>query len=460
MPQGNVGLLALQAGSLPKTSPEISWNMRMSIAMWMQTKYFGAPVDDEPFPWDNPELESALSGITAHVRRLQAVEDCIILSAMSWNESSKQFDWGVEQALAHMRALFRGAFEKASLHPDFHVVGAFCILVLMASGRHFDEFPFFDPSLHDSVAYYPSLLWRHSVQALDTLLRAAYWDRIWIVQEVALARSARIVYGNHSAPFQLIMEAHQNFTRHYQGCCRRHGMSANSPSRTWWASLASAFQPIQMLRNLHLINQEQGEPVPIDLSEVVAPKLGHRKATDPRDSIYGVLGLVTDGQGMKIVPDYSKSAREVFIQATIAMLCDDGGKLHPIAMNEAMGKPKDLRLPSWVPNWSWDGIYSWSNGQEQSHRNYFARPGHYPLFDAAKGHPAHSRLVDGDALEVKSVKIDVIKQVTEEMADGPISFRGQWSQAMRWYQLAEQWGISRSTFLFTLFGGSYLEEGP
>ena len=41
----------------------------------------------------------------------------------------------------------------------------------------------------------------------------------------------------------------------------------------------------------------------------------HQKATDSRDRVYGVLGLVSAECGINIVPDYSKSPCSVFCEA-------------------------------------------------------------------------------------------------------------------------------------------------
>ena len=70
-------------------------------------------------------------------------------------------------------------------------------------------------------------------------------------------------------------------------------------------------------------------------------------ATNPRDKVYALLGMVNDAGG--ISPDYSKSVEEIYMQtAKHIMITNKDLKL--------LSEVKELRpnpeLPSWVPNWS------------------------------------------------------------------------------------------------------------
>jgi hypothetical protein len=63
-----------------------------------------------------------------------------------------------------MKQFFVDAYEKAQLPQDYHVVGAFCILFVLAANVHIYDLPFFaeeDCTNPDILAWYPSMLWRH-----------------------------------------------------------------------------------------------------------------------------------------------------------------------------------------------------------------------------------------------------------------------------------------------------------
>lgn len=82
------------------------------------------------------------------------------------------------------------------------------------------------------------------------------------------------------------------------------------------------------------------------------------KCTDPKDYIYGVLGMLYESRGLAITPDYSKSLAEICQEVTLAHI-DVYGSL---ALLDACGNDHDhceqssssenVKLPSWVPNWA------------------------------------------------------------------------------------------------------------
>lgn len=89
------------------------------------------------------------------------------------------------------------------------------------------------------------------------------------------------------------------------------------------------------------------------------------QATDPRDKLFGILGLVR-ADVPQLVPDYSISVFEMCIGISIHMLVE---LKDPFAFIIAASCPNQAPLPSWVPNWFtpalWDG--SLSDGDEAAH---------------------------------------------------------------------------------------------
>ncbi|KAG4432561.1 hypothetical protein IFR05_011949 [Cadophora sp. M221] len=71
-------------------------------------------------------------------------------------------------------------------------------------------------------------------------------------------------------------------------------------------------------------------------------------STDPRDKVYGVLGLASDADKIGLKVDYSISATDLYIDTAIQVLktCQNFEILSCFLSN-----PK-LTLPSWVPDWS------------------------------------------------------------------------------------------------------------
>ncbi|PMD47969.1 hypothetical protein L207DRAFT_628518 [Hyaloscypha variabilis F] len=70
------------------------------------------------------------------------------------------------------------------------------------------------------------------------------------------------------------------------------------------------------------------------------------KASDPRDKVYGFLGLTRVG----IIPDYKKDVREVYIETALHLLRLTG--ITQTLNLAGMENEQKFELPSWVPNWT------------------------------------------------------------------------------------------------------------
>jgi hypothetical protein len=87
------------------------------------------------------------------------------------------------------------------------------------------------------------------------------------------------------------------------------------------------------------------EPVSLDQLLDLVRKA---RATDPRDMVYGMLGLLPKNIAAQIQPDYTKSREKMFMELAIAILsqCQRLDELLSwCVFNEAS------TAPSWVPDW-------------------------------------------------------------------------------------------------------------
>lgn len=97
------------------------------------------------------------------------------------------------------------------------------------------------------------------------------------------------------------------------------------------------------LRGKHL--QQDSDLIPIIL--VTRSKI----STDLRDQVYALLGLVTMDVGYEIVPDYVKNIPTTYSEIVRYQL-DTTKSLSVLAF--VLDKNPDLKLPSWLPDWSCD----------------------------------------------------------------------------------------------------------
>ncbi|KAK3370918.1 hypothetical protein B0T24DRAFT_680060 [Lasiosphaeria ovina] len=118
------------------------------------------------------------------------------------------------------------------------------------------------------------------------------------------------------------------------------------------------------------------------------------RATDPRGCIYGLLGLA--GQGTGVVPSYTKSTQDVFVEFAVIAAAEDPGFL-------LYARPSRKILPTWVPDWSSDLVVPTS----------YTAAGE-PFFRAGHGKPQLSPFMGiaaGDVLAVSCLRLDHIDRV-------------------------------------------------
>lgn len=75
-----------------------------------------------------------------------------------------------------------------------------------------------------------------------------------------------------------------------------------------------------------------------------------QEATDPRDKVYALLGLVTEWLKKKpLLPDYSLTASEVNKKAVLEIITDMESLL---VLTDCVKKDCSPQMPSWVPDWT------------------------------------------------------------------------------------------------------------
>jgi hypothetical protein len=127
-----------------------------------------------------------------------------------------------------------------------------------------------------------------NITALQQLLSRRWFERIWVLQEVAMARSARILCGSSSCPartFSLMPLFFKIATAEHSQAVL--DLMPHIRSNTWWAS-------DRTLRNLLV-------------------KFRHSQATDPRDLIYALLSMSEDAcDPTRFYPSYEIGSDQVY----------------------------------------------------------------------------------------------------------------------------------------------------
>ncbi|EAT80405.1 hypothetical protein HBH56_145730 [Parastagonospora nodorum] len=213
-------------------------------------------------------------------------------------------------------------------------IGAFVYLYLSAVNLHMHEMPFFTV---DGGEVQVQQNWVQAMQALDMISGVPWWTRIWVLQEVVLANEATMIYGSIAAPWKVSARAVTNRLIHDQFCCH---VFVDSYLRETLPSL-SRFSGVQS--EIGYLRALRAERVPLSLLQIMSMAQG-RKAKDPRDQLYGMIGLVTDWYGEKpLLPNYRLSFRDIIMETTVARLQGTRN------LNGLMGYSSDTPgLPSWI----------------------------------------------------------------------------------------------------------------
>jgi hypothetical protein len=171
-------------------------------------------------------------------------------------------------------------------------------------------------------------------EAVAALLQRPWWERAWVVQELAAARVAVCYCGRTPVAWPLL-----SMTIQLLGACKLSITLFPHPFRSSGA-LDRAWGMVQ-------IRQLLESRVPMDLLSLLY-RNRYRICLDPRDKVYSILGMTNERMRLKLKPDYTKCVAEVFTMA-VANDMEIFGDLE--MLNLIDHDTMQLNYPSWVADW-------------------------------------------------------------------------------------------------------------
>lgn len=189
------------------------------------------------------------------------------------------------------------------------------------------------------------------------------WGRVWVMQEIACCPEALLVIGHLTMSWTIM----SSILDHSGIPDRYHLPFGHQPFAQDVWDVFGKTQVIEHQRDIiRSIN-----PINSTLLDVLS-RFRAADSTDPRDKIYGLLGLATDDHG--IIPDYRKSVQDVYIDVARSQLNATQNldlitqSLWPLRNTPALKSYElgydvsetsaTLDLPSWLPNFSTRGAAS------------------------------------------------------------------------------------------------------
>ncbi|KAN0112572.1 hypothetical protein V8E51_005523 [Hyaloscypha variabilis] len=228
------------------------------------------------------------------------------------------------------------------------------------------------------------------LNGLIDIMQRPWWDRVWVVQEVCLAREAKVIVGRS------IMEWFQ-FTL-VMFFLRLQNTNTNSLDS-------------QGHKVVGKMKEEQTQGL-LHLGQLLSEFRWHR-ATNPLDKVYALLGLSSNPE--LLVPNYESIIKDT---QTLDIL-------------ENCTAPSFVRrreLPSWVPDWSYDArslpkrylitetlLYLYGcHYRDSKARNLKTS------FKASGSSPCSPLLTDGTTLVLSGLLVDTIKHLNAPILLGHI----------------------------------------
>jgi hypothetical protein len=144
-----------------------------------------------------------------------------------------------------------------------------------------------------------------TLTGIKELMQGSWWQRTWTVQELVLAKRSTFYCGSHTFDGATLSQVKQHLSIHDHLCCDF------DLSFEWEFLLDVLFRPMDPFPAL-----KTGR---ISFVECVG-KLRARDAINPRDKIYGLLGLEVNDVADLVQPDYSSPVEKVYENFVISLL--------------------------------------------------------------------------------------------------------------------------------------------
>ncbi|KAG7284200.1 hypothetical protein NEMBOFW57_010563 [Staphylotrichum longicolle] len=162
-----------------------------------------------------------------------------------------------------------------------------------------------------------------------------WWSRIWTVQEAILPPSTTVVWGSLTIPWDTLRKAAtnlcaENATLTFGSATLRHAASRHD------ALFDSFMYPVRGLE----ISRKGESPLHM------LHRWRYRDATDPRDKLYALTGLLPSIPGVEC--SYSTPAGELFTKLAVGLI-EMEGSLRPL-----VGYRGEPHVTPGMPSWAWD----------------------------------------------------------------------------------------------------------
>jgi len=189
--------------------------------------------------------------------------------------------------------------------------------------------------------------WR--IKAFRQFLANSWFDRMWVVQEVALPPSLRVIYGDLEIDWTLLVDAISLIS---ENSVLSGPLLESGDSVGFRRSPPAACGTILLMTHIRqLVQDDQDRP----LGELLL-RCRQFAATEPKDKLFAIRGICSKLPEALLKPTESigKTWEEVFFNAAECLVSEgDAARMLAACGCIAEGDARStVTLPSWVPDWS------------------------------------------------------------------------------------------------------------
>jgi len=148
-----------------------------------------------------------------------------------------------------------------------------------------------------SRSYAWSELSKQTKRGIEIICGKAIWRRIWVIQEIVLAKGIVIMWGPTSMQWNELCRAMWSYK-----------IYADRNGKKFYNSVFHYLWKIETARREAWMRQSLGYPLSLKLEDLLIFFMGEWEATRAHDRVYGLLGLAEE----KIDVDYNQSLAKLF----------------------------------------------------------------------------------------------------------------------------------------------------
>lgn len=249
---------------------------------------------------------------------------------------------GANIAFGALCALANEAFQQQS-HQN----------ITQTESAYYTTGPHEEPVVFDAV---PHILEQDVWATVMRFFCSTWYTRLWVLQEIVLARNATFKWGSCSISWKYVGWAIEAICANPLLHMLLDTKNLKNACFMWYLSITHGNSRRPQSTNGSQTSHQDGGFLLLHLLDLARSF----EATDSRDKIYGVLGFPTNNTGFNgdaVMPDYTLSTREVYAEVTRKFIeTDQNLDVFGFVLRtprDSLRKNDDLsNLPSWAPNFN------------------------------------------------------------------------------------------------------------